>query len=684
MKEDRKLLHSRCSIYALRCAPFSLYLGDELEENQNNNQQKHQLSKLLSKIDERKRLKTAKEDESETVSTKYKTPGKEVGSGNKSENKQLDTKLDQQTPSIKLKREKHKAGTEVDGFTILGTHQFGKKKKVKRVLPNWLANPTIISTNLQKLTTSVEDVPGIDEDLVQKLKENNIIQFFPVQSHLIPYLLSAHNKPRYYWPSDVCVSSPTGSGKTLAFVIPIVQALKKRVAIHIRALVVLPVQDLAMQVYEVFKNYCEITDLKVLLVTGQNSFKLEQRQLVRTCVASDPQTLVDIVVTTPGRLVDHLQYTPGFSLKNLRFLVIDEADRIIENIQDDWLYYVEKHINKGLHPPPLSVSTLQWYRPPPQKLLFSATLSQDPEKLHQLALFQPKLFTSVINESSEIGENIKMSKEIRGDFIGKYTTPLELREQFCVVEAANKPTLLYHLIKSNGWKHVLCFTNTRIISHRLSLLLKHLGEGEIKVAEISTALKRAERNQILSHFAAGKIDVLVSTDAFARGMDILDVKFVISFDPPKYVKNYIHRVGRTGRAGKVGNAITFLLESQRGQFTEMLQEAGKVVKELTVPSKDFEYLTSHNKKALAKLNQVLEEEKDKNLKSMKFQKKHKFSVDAPVAYTCGLSGEGEVLARTPGQSVLSLERLGFALYGKEASDEGQTRSGDRTVNTKIE
>nr|CAD7460246.1 unnamed protein product [Timema tahoe] len=514
------------------------YLGDGLEENQNKNEQKHQLSKLLSKIDERKRLKTSKQDGSETVSTKYKSPGKEVGSGNKSENKEIDTKLDQQTPSIKLKGEKHKAGTVVDGYTILGTHRFGKKKKVKRVLPKWLANPTIISTNLQKLTTSVEDVPGIDEDIVQKLKENNITQFFPVQSHVIPYLLSAHNKPRYYWPSDVCVSSPTGSGKTLAFVIPIVQALKKRVVIHIRALVVLPVQDLAIQVYEVFKK---------------------------------------------------------------------------------------KNINDCLHPPPLSVSTLQWYRPPTQKLLFSATLSQDPEKLHQLALFQPKLFTSVINESSEIGENIEMSNEIRGDFIGKYTTPLELSEQFCVVEAANKPTLLYHLIKSNGWKHVLCFTNTRTISHRLSLLLKHLGEGEIKVAEISTALKRAERNQILSHFAAGKIDVLVSTDAFARGMDILDVKFVISFDPPKYVKNYIHRVGRTGRAGKVGNAITFILESQRGHFTEMLQEAGKVVKELTVPSKDLEYLTSHSKKALVKLNQVLEEEKNKSLKSMKFKKKHKFS-----------------------------------------------------------
>ncbi|CAG2064201.1 unnamed protein product [Timema podura] len=514
MKEDRKLLHGRCSIYALRCAPFPLYLGDGLEENQNKNEQKHQLSKLLSKIDERKRQKTSKQDGSETVSTKYKTPGKEVDSGNKSENKHIDIELDQQTPSIKLKGEKHKAGTVVDGYTILGTHRFGKKKKVKRVLPKWLANPTIISTNLQKLTTSVEDVPGIDEDIVQKLKENNITQFFPVQSHVIPYLLSAHNKPRYYWPSDICVSSPTGS---------------------------------------------------------------------------------------------------------------DEADRIIENIQDDWLYYVEKNINDCLHPPPLSVSTLQWYRPPTQKLLFSATLSQDPEKLHQLALFQPKLFTSVINESSEIGENIEMSNEIRGDFIGKYTTPLELSEQFCVVEAANKPTLLYHLIKSNGWKHVLCFTNTRMISHRLSLLLKHLGEGEIKVAEISTALKRAERNQILSHFAAGKIDVLVSTDAFARGMDILDVKFVISFDPPKYVKNYIHRVGRTGRAGKVGNAITFILESQRGHFTEMLQEAGKVVKELTVPSKDLEYLTSHSKKALVKLNQVLEEEKNKSLKSMKFKKKHKFS-----------------------------------------------------------
>lgn len=225
-------------------------------------------------------------------------------------------------------------------------------------------------------------------------------------------------------------------------------------------------------------------------------------------VVSGPHSIVDIVVTTTGRIVDHLQSTPGFSLKHLRFLIIDEADRIMENIKNDWLYHLNKHINSFSAQPSqqrhLTVAALQTQRPPPQKLLFSATLSQDPEKLQQLGLFQPKLFTSV-GEGQET--TMADGDDGRGDFVGKYTTPAELVEMVCPVTQTNKPCVLYHMLAERRFKNVLCFADSQQQAHTLAVLLKHLGEGRFRVAEISAALSRQEREDIMAKFAQGKIDV---------------------------------------------------------------------------------------------------------------------------------------------------------------------------------
>ncbi|XP_067002527.2 probable ATP-dependent RNA helicase Dbp73D isoform X2 [Anabrus simplex] len=511
-------------------------------------------------------------------------------------------------------------GKQSEGFTIIGGDRFRKKSKVKRVLPYWLANPTIISVNLQELGTSVDDIPGLDSDLVQRLKENGVHNFFPVQSKVIPWLLEAHKRPLLYRPCDVCVSSPTGSGKTLAFVLPIIQALKNRVVPHIRALVVLPVQDLAVQVFKVFRKYCLNTALKVALITGQNSFQKEQEQLLKTSSVIGTYSAVDIVVTTPGRLVDHIQCTRGFFLKYLRFLVIDEADRVMESVQNDWLYHVEKSINSGSHPF-LTVASLQTDSPPPQKLLFSATLSQDPEKLQQLSLFQPKLFTSIVGEKIQVGGD-GGSDELRGDFVGKYSTPAELQEKLCIVNMSSKPLVLYHLITTKKWQHVLCFTNSQQVAHRLVLLLTHLSKGKLKVAEISSALKRSVRDVILQKFAMGEYNIIISTDALARGMDIPGVDYVISYDPPKYVKTYIHRIGRTGRAGKPGIGVTFLLNNQLSHFQQTLHSAGKrFVDELNVPESDLKPYEEQYKEAIEALKQDLQKEHGKLLRRVTLVKK---------------------------------------------------------------
>lgn len=152
--------------------------------------------------------------------------------------------------------------------------------QVKRVLPKWLSNPTVISVNLQNLQTKVSGMKCLDKQLRAKLKANGIKKFFPVQAEVIPWLLGSNSEADVFIPRDVCVSAPTGSGKTLAFVLPVVQVLKKCTVKKIRALVLLPTQHLALQIYGTFKEYTEGTGLDVGLVTGKVPFAAEQKQIV--------------------------------------------------------------------------------------------------------------------------------------------------------------------------------------------------------------------------------------------------------------------------------------------------------------------------------------------------------------------------------------------------------------------
>ncbi|XP_047114915.1 probable ATP-dependent RNA helicase Dbp73D isoform X2 [Schistocerca piceifrons] len=572
--------------------------------------EKENLQKLLQKIEERRKQKKTTlnalqnetgyitesstmpqgGNESESVSKKKKKKRK-LSDANEADREDVKNMRitetgdvisnDAQTDLIKVdesyqSENEIKDSNEVDNeenlpeseFTVLGSDSFAKKQKVKRVLPSWLANPSVVSVNLKELHTTVDDIGGLDEDIVAEMKENHITHLFPVQAQVIPWLLSSANKPSMYWPSDICVSAPTGSGKTLAFVLPIVQILRKRVIPCIRALIILPVQDLATQVYKVFKTYCSVTNLKVALITGQKSFVMEQQQLIKINSTFGPQSLVDIVVTTPGRLVDHLKSTPNFSLKHLRFLVIDEADRVMECIQNDWLYHVNKNIY-GIPDEPL------------------------------------------------VGE-------LRGEFIGKYTTPAELKEKFCIVTPETKPLVLYYLITSHRWKQVLCFVDSQRAAHRLSLLLKHLSQGNLTCAEMSSVLWRQQRDEVIRRFVDGQIDILISTDALARGMDMPNVKYVISYDLPKYIKNYIHRIGRTGRAGKSGKAITLILQNQVSTFQDMLKTAGKnSVRELVVSEDTLLPFEEQYKSALGQLKQDMEDERNSLLQKMKEKKTKK-------------------------------------------------------------
>lgn len=188
--------------------------------------------------------------------------------------------------SLDIPEEKLAEENKETGFTVIGGHKKVREaKKVQRMLPKWIANPVIISSNFESAILPVEQIPYLDPFIINKLQNHDINHLFPVQSAVIPSILSQMENYSFfgrggYQPSDICVSAPTGSGKTLAYVLPIIQSLLQRVVCHLRALVILPTKDLANQVKQVFEMFTEGTKLKVGLASGSKSFLKDQEQLV--------------------------------------------------------------------------------------------------------------------------------------------------------------------------------------------------------------------------------------------------------------------------------------------------------------------------------------------------------------------------------------------------------------------
>ncbi|TRY64368.1 hypothetical protein TCAL_11721 [Tigriopus californicus] len=523
---------------------------------------------------------------------------------------------DHDGPSLAKKRKKSKktqkgpasGGPQAEsGFQLLGQSLGPGQSEVRRVLPPWLTNPNVVTVDFEQDQLSVADMPGLDPDTVAKLRAHGIHNLFPVQRQVIPGLLSQGSLFR---PSDICVSAPTGSGKTLAYVIPTIQSLKRRLAPSPRVLVVLPVQELASQVFHVFQTYAQGTNLKVKLLTPQRAFEAEQNELVQELWEAPGQfkQLADIVITTPGRLVDHLTRTRGLDWHCLRYLIIDEADRVMENIQYNWLAQLETRVGLDrVRMQPFTVCTAQRNLIPLQKLLFSATLSQNPEYLDSLNLFEPRLFTSVV-KPKDILENKSQAtiSEDAQEFVGQYTTPAELNEALVIVkDPLKKPMILAYLLRKKRVEKAIVFTNSIEHAHYLSLVLKQYG---FSVGEMSSQVS-AKRGRTMNQFQAGKFTVLVSTDALARGMDLGRVDFVISYDTPKFIRTYIHRVGRTARAGTPGHALT-LVEAGKAErkLRHILKEANKT----DLPSEEVDEDDLDEKtyqEAMDKATTLLNEEK---------------------------------------------------------------------------
>ncbi|EPQ54018.1 DEAD-domain-containing protein [Gloeophyllum trabeum ATCC 11539] len=436
-------------------------------------------------------------------------------------------------------------------------------------------------------------------------------------------------------PRDVCVSAPTGSGKTLAYVLPIVEILSTRIVTRLRALVVLPTRDLVTQVRETFEAVGKGRGLKIGTATGHHSFAHEQSQLVadKSLELQGGSSKVDILICTPGRLIDHLHGTPNFSLQHLRFLVVDEADRLLAQSFQDWLAEVLAAVRPPPNPLPLPVisSALLPYpdalapsflhphiptdldetkEPSCQKLLFSATLTSDPGKLKALGLREAKYFVvrSADGEQEGVAEGVAMEK---------FTMPATLREHMIVCESALKPLMLLYLIHHHGVKNALVFTKSAESTARLVRLVEFFedawakGQGDRRARKIvaraySSDLPPGERRGILEQFRKGEVDMLVASDLISRGIDISSVSHVVSYDVPVDMRKYVHRVGRTARAGREGDAWTLVEEQEARYFKSILKAANHLerVKRMRVSEKDTQDLSPFYDTALARLREV--------------------------------------------------------------------------------
>ncbi|KAI5670987.1 hypothetical protein M9H77_11351 [Catharanthus roseus] len=479
------------------------------------------------------------------------------------------------------------------------------------VLP-WMRNPIDVSLSD---SCPLSLLPFLDSRLEEALQNMGITSLFPVQVAMWQETIGPGSFER-----DLCINSPTGSGKTLAYALPIVQMLSTRVIKCLRALVVLPTRDLALQVKEVFAALAPAVGLSVGLAVGQSSIADEVSELIKkpkieTGICYDPadfpemlQSSVDILVATPGRLMDHINNTKGFTLEHLCYLVVDETDRLLREAYQSWLPTVlqlTKCSNENLFGftgnCPSVIGSLKTIRrlgvergfkgkPYPRlvKMILSATLTQDPGKLAQLDLHHPLLLTT--------GQK-------------RYQLPEQLESFKVICESKLKPLYLVALLQSLLGEKCIVFTSSVESTHRLCTLLNFFEDLKVEIKEYSRLQRQSVRSKTLKAFRAGEINVLVSSDAMTRGMDVEGVRNVINYDMPAYIKTYIHRAGRTARAGQSGRCITLLKKDEVKRFKKLLQKAdNNSCPVYHIPAESVESLRSFYTSALEKLKESVESE----------------------------------------------------------------------------
>lgn len=348
----------------------------------------------------------------------------------------------------------------------------------------------------------ITDLP-IDRRLITSLAHLGFTKTTKIQASAIPIALSG---------KDLLASSKTGSGKTLAFLLPAMQRVLKTRALtkrDPRVLILTPTRELAKQVYSQLRLLVSNTNLKSTLVLGGENFNDQVKKIDK-----NPH----FVVGTPGRIVDHLK-KGLLHLNGLELLILDEADRMLDLGFAEQLKAVNEHANHRLR----------------QTLLFSATLEH--AKVNEFAkqLLKTPVHITIDDE-----------KQLHS----------EITQRFYLADNLDqKEKLLFSFIENETINQAIIFTATRKDTERLSAMLLEKGSSSLA---LHGNLSQHQRNQIMDSFARGKHKILVTTDIASRGLDLLNVSHVFNFDLPKYTEEYIHRIGRTGRAGAMGDAMSIV------------------------------------------------------------------------------------------------------------------------------
>ncbi len=359
---------------------------------------------------------------------------------------------------------------------------------------------------------------NIIPEILKAIKEENYIEPTPIQQKAIPVILQK---------SDILGLAQTGTGKTAAFAIPTLQLLKnekdsKATDNNIKALIITPTRELALQIYESFTVYGRYLDLKYGVVYGGVSQK-PQEEAIRNGV--------DILVATPGRLYD-LMNQGIIKLDRISMLILDEADQMLDM---GFIHEVKKIIAKT----PIKK----------QSMLFSATMPAEIAKMSRSILIDPI--------------KIAVSPE--------YSTVDTVKQFIYFVDKENKKNLLLYLLKDKSLESVLIFTRTKYSADKV---VHQLGKANIPAKAIHGDKSQNNRQNALKSFKDKAVRVLVATDIAARGIDIDELTHVINYDLPNVPETYIHRIGRTGRAGMEGTSISFCDINEK----ELLVEIEKLIR----------------------------------------------------------------------------------------------------------
>ena len=404
------------------------------------------------------------------------------------------------------------------------------------------------------------DKLGLSDELLRAVESKGYTTPSPIQAKAIPAILTGR---------DVLAAAQTGTGKTAGFSLPLLQMLAdpsakrdgKKGKRPVRALIMTPTRELAAQVLESIETYGKNLSLNSTVVFGGVPIKPQINKL---------QNGVDILVATPGRLLD--LYNQGVvAFKQVETFVLDEADRMLDM---GFIHDIRKII-----------ALLPKKR---QNLLFSATFSGEIRNLTKQLLHDP----------------------ISVEVAARNTAAETVEQQVYYIEKADKPLLLKHLIHEGAWEQVLVFTRTK---HGADRLCKKLGRHGIKGAAIHGNKSQNARTRVLADFKAGRVRVLVATDIAARGLDIKQLPHVVNYELPNVSEDYVHRIGRTGRAGATGHAVSLVDGDER----KLLKNIEKLLNKRLPTGKvgDYNQQSGAEKKAVAALQQQEQKQRQQDQQS---------------------------------------------------------------------